>query len=226
MARPLIKEDRAKVFVLWTPREKKLFRSFRTPMDIQRYLNRLSYNAAPTSFAPRRVITEAMAHCFEGALFAAAALRWMGHRPLIVDLVAENDDDHVIAIFRRHGRWGAIAKSNTTVLRFREPVYRTLRELALSYFDMYFNTRGEKTLRSFSRPVDLSRFDSRGWMESKEDVDYISDYLYQIPHQQILSPAMRRTLEKADPALQRAGFMGANTSGLYKPGKKRPYEKK
>ena len=143
-----------------------------------------------------------------------------------IHLVAENDDDHVIAIFRRHGRWGAIAKSNTTVLRFREPVYRTLRELALSYFDMYFNTRGEKTLRSFSRPVDLSRFDSRGWMESKEDVDYISDYLYQIPHQQILSPAMRRTLEKADPALQRAGFMGANTSGLYKPGKKRPYEKK
>ena len=214
-----MKNDRATAFALWTPREKKLFRSFRTPMDIQRYLNRLSYNRAPTSFAPRRVITEALAHCFEGALFAAAALRWMGHRPLIIDLVAENDDDHVIAAFRRHGGWGAIAKSNTTVLRFREPIYRTLRELVLSYFDMYFNTRGEKTLRSFSRPVDLSRFDAMGWMESKEEVDYISDYLYQIPHRPLLSPAMRRALEKTDPALQRAGFLDANVSGLYKPKK-------
>ena len=220
MARPLMKNDRATVFALWTPREKKLFRSFQTPMDIQSYLNRLSYNAAPTSYAPRRVMAEAMAHCFEGALFAAAALRWLGHRPLIVDLVAENDDDHVIAAFRRHGGWGAIAKSNTTVLRFREPIYRTLRELVLSYFDMYFNTRGEKTLRSFSRPVDLSRFDAMGWMESKEEVDYISDYLYQIPHRPLLSPTMRRALEKADPALQRAGFLDANASGLFKPGKK------
>jgi hypothetical protein len=84
---------------------------------------------------------------------------------------------------------------------------------------MYFNTRGEKTLRSFSRPVDLSRFDTMGWMESKDEVDYISDYLYQIPHQPILSPAMRRALEKTDPALQCAGFLGANTSGLFKPGK-------
>ncbi|MCX6137690.1 MAG: hypothetical protein NTV54_09380 [Ignavibacteriales bacterium] len=189
-------------------------------MDIQRHVNRLSYNAEPTSYAPRRVILEGTAHCFEGALFAAAALRWMGHRPLIVDLVAENDDDHVVAVFRRNGRWGAIAKSNTTVLRFREPVYRSIFELTMSYFDMYFNTRGEKTLRSYSRPVELTRFDPRGWMESLEEADYISDYLYTIPHRELLSGAMKRCLEKTDPALQSAGFMGANTAGLYKPGKK------
>lgn len=110
-------------------------------------------------------------------MLAAAALRMHGHRPLVVDLKAtEADDDHVIAVFRQHGSWGAISKTNHAVLRYREPVYASIRELVLSFFHEYFLKNGKKTLRSYSQPVDLSRFDRRGWMTSEEDVWYIPEY--------------------------------------------------
>jgi hypothetical protein len=186
-------------------------------MDIQRYLNDLPYNSSPSSYGPRQVLKKQTAHCFEGAVFAAAALRWLGRPPLIVDIVAHNDDDHVIAVFTSHQRWGAIGKSNTTVLRFREPVYRTLRELVMSYFDMYFNTRGEKTLRGYSRPVNLSRFDDRGWMRDDDECEYISDHLYAVKHRPVLTSAMIRSLEMTDPALMNAGFLGSDADGLFQP---------
>jgi hypothetical protein len=105
------------------------------------------------------VLRDRLAHCFEGALFAAGALRALGHPPLLLDLEAVRDDDHVLAVFRRNGAWGALAKSNYAGLRFREPVYRTLRELAMSYFEDYYSVEGERSLRSFStRPVNLARF--------------------------------------------------------------------
>jgi hypothetical protein len=157
------------------------------------------------------------AHCFEGALFAAAALRVLGHTPCIVDLVAHNDDDHVIAVFRERGLWGAIAKSNTTLLRFREPVYRSLRELVMSYFEMYFNTKGDKSLVSYSRPVNLSRFDGLQWMTAPGDLDYIGDHLFSIAHIPVVPEEHRESLNRADKDVMKACFLGSIPSGLYKP---------
>jgi hypothetical protein len=202
---------------VWNPRELRLLRSFAAPIDIQSFLNRLPYNDRGTAMSPRAVMRERTAHCFEGALFAAAALRFLGHPALIVDLAADNDDDHVIAVFRENRLWGAVAKSNTTMLRFREPVYRTLRELVMSYFEMYFNTKGYKSLLSYSRPVNLARYDHLGWMTAAEDLHYMGDHLYAIGHIKVVPDAQRKLLSPADRDLLKACFMGAKGSGLFKP---------
>lgn len=135
----------------------------------------------------------------EGALLAACAFALQGRRPLLLDLAsAKGDDDHVIALFQEHGRWGAVTKTNHAVLRYREPVYRTLGELAMSYFHEYFLDDGRKTLRSYSRPVDLSRFNRRGWMVDEKDVWYIVDALNAAPHTDILLPGQGSRLRRAD----------------------------
>jgi hypothetical protein len=144
----------------------------------------------------------------EGALFGAAALRLLGYPPLLLDLEAVRDDDHVLAIFRAHGHWGAIAKSNYSGLRYREPVYRTLRELAMSYFEHYYNLRKEKTLRRYSRPVNLRRFDSIQWMTAGEDVWAIPEYLCGIFHRELLGPRMAARLGRVDDRLFAAGLVG------------------
>jgi hypothetical protein len=194
-----------------------ILRTFKTPIAIQLFINNLPYNSKPTALSPRCVYEQRTAHCFEGAMFAAAALHLMGYPPLIVDMEAENDDDHVIAVFKENNRWGAIAKSNTTLLRFREPVYGSLRELVMSYFEMYFNTEGFKSLRTYSRPVNLARFDNRNWMTTNEDLEYIGDYLYKIPHMKILSNSEIKKLQRADKDIMKACFLGSNAAGLFKP---------
>lgn len=201
---------------MWSPVERQLIGRFRTPYDIQQFLDSIPYNPAGECRSPRLVLTEPRAHCFEGALFAAAMLREMGHLPLIVDMAAENDDDHVIAVFRSGNLWGAIAKSNTSALRFREPVYRTLRELVMSYFDFYFNTLGEKSLRSYTRPVNLTRFNKKNWATSSDDLEYIGDYLYTVRHYPVAGPEVLARLQKADKLLMDAVFLGANEEGLFK----------
>ncbi len=149
------------------------------------------------------------AHCLEGALFAAAALSLQGHLPLIVDLSAVRDQDHVLAVFRRAGHWGAVATSKYSGLRFREPVYRTLRELVMSYFEHYYNLTGEKTLRSYSRPVDLRRFDRVHWMTAESDLWEVASYLGAVPHLRLVTAAMVRGLQPIDPRLKAAGLVGA-----------------
>ena len=191
-----------------TAAEKRLFKSLPTPWKIQAFLNSLPYNTEPngdTCRSPRRVMRDRTAHCFEAALFAAAALRMNGMPPLILDLVAVRDTDHVIAVYKLDGNWGAIAQSNYSGLRFREPIYRTIRELAVSYFEDYYNPQGEKTLREYSRPVNLSRFDSMEWMTAEEDVWNIAEYLVDIPH----TPMFRSTRRMhADQRLIDAGLVG------------------
>jgi hypothetical protein len=139
----------------FSKRELRTLRGLQRPERIQRFLDEeVGYDTGDGGArcrSPRRVLRERLAACMDGALFAAAALRVNGHPPLLLDLEAERDDDHVLAIFRQHGRWGAIAKSNYAGLRFREPVYRTLRELVMSYFEHYYNLRREKSLRNYSR---------------------------------------------------------------------------
>jgi hypothetical protein len=191
-----------------TLQENQLLRSLSTPWKIQKYLDALPYNKEPngdTCRSPRRTIRDQTAHCFEAALLAAAALQVNGEPPLILDLESVRDDDHVIAVFRIDGHWGAMAKSNYSGLRFREPVYRTLRELVMSYFEHYYNLKGEKTLRAFSRPVNLSRFDGMDWMTAEEDVWEIPEYLTTIAHTPILKTTRRMYMDKR---LYEAGLLG------------------
>jgi hypothetical protein len=202
---------------MWTQSESDFIHQFKKPYDIQLFLDSVPYNPNAECRSPRKVIAEQKAHCFEGALFAAAMLRELGFKPLIVDMMAENDDDHVIAVFKIRNKWGAIAKSNTTALRYREPVYASLRELIMSYFDFYFNTLGDKSLRSFSKPVDLSRFDRKNWSESDDDLEYIGDYLTRISHTTLLDTESITNLQRVDQKLMDAVFLGANAAGLFKP---------
>lgn len=142
---------------------------------------------------------EKRAHCIEGAMLAALAFRIHGQKPLILDLEsAFHDFDHVVALFKQHGCWGAVSKTNHAVLRYREPVYRTIRELVLSYFHEYFDQNGFKTLRRYSHPVDLSRFDKQDWMTSEEDVWFVAKYLLDVAHKPLLTRAQIATLRRAD----------------------------
>ena len=204
----------------WTKSELAVFKTLSTPMKIQLYLNRLAYDPEPGTASPRLVMKEKKANCFEGALFAAAALRSIGYPPLLVDMRAVNDDDHILAVFRRNEAWGCVAKSNYTVLRFREPVYRTIRELIMSYFDVFFNPIGEKTLREYSAPFDLRRFDKDEWMTTDRDLSDIGDALDRARHFRIVSRKQIRDLQIADRDLVKAGLMGATRAGLFKPKKK------
>ena len=206
----------------WTAAERRLLARLKTPPAIQQWLGDLEYDADYRARSPRRVMRERKAACFDGAMFAAAALRELGHRPRLVDLRAWNDDDHVLAVFTLDGRWGAVAKSNTTVLRYREPVYRSLRELVMSYFEVYFNTAGQKTLRSYSRPLDLATLDGRRWQTDEDDLNWIGDHLDALQHLPVVTSAQVRALAPVDPDLVRAGFLGANPAGLFQPERRKP----
>lgn len=194
-----------------TPAELRYFRSLKTPHGIQRALDAMPYHLADTAWSPRRVVAERTAHCLEGAIFAAAALRVLGHPPLLFDLEAERDTDHVLAVYRIDGHWGAIAKSNFTGCRGREPVYRTLRELAMSYFHIYCNLRQEHTLRTYSRPVNLARFDRRRWMTAERPVWFIAEHLCEIPHTRLLTPRQIDRLGRVDARTFRAECVGRIT---------------
>jgi len=185
----------------FTPRELWLLRGLKTPAGVQRLLDSMPYHLGSTAWSPRRVLRERTAHCLEAAIFAATALRVLGYPPLLLDFESVPDDtDHVIAVFRQRGRWGAVAKSNYAGLRYREPVYRGLRELAMSYFEGYVDVRGRRTLRTFSQPVNLARFDRShpGWMTSEKSLWWIPEYLVDIPHTKLLTPGMTRALTRAD----------------------------
>ena len=189
---------------MWTPKERAHFRTLSTPAKIQDFLNSLRFRIVggnETCHSPRLVLRHREAQCIEGAMFAAAALRFHGYQPLIVDLVSTaQDQDHVITVFEIDGCWGAISKTNHGVLRYREPVYRSVRELVMSYFHEYFlQSNRKKTLRSFSKPVDLSRFDGQGWETSEEPIWYIPEYLLTIPHSPILNRSQIARLRIADP---------------------------
>ncbi len=195
------------------PNERRIFDRLSTPAKIQRYLDdEIGYNKEPqgdTCYSPRTVLKRRVAHCVEGALFAALALRRLGHPPLIVDLEAVRDSDHVLAVYRANGRWGALAKSDYAGLRSREPVYASIRELAMSYFEHYYNPAGEKTLRAFSRPVNLARFDrTLNWMTTSAELWGIPEYLCTTPHTKILTREMERALSRMDHRLYKAGRVG------------------
>jgi hypothetical protein len=194
----------------FTWRELRSLQALRSPAGVQRPRDALPYHRATPAWSPRRVLRERTAHCLEGAIFAATALRVLGFPPLLLDLEAVQDTDHVIAVYRIEGHWGAIAKSNFSGLRCRVPVYRTLREMVMSYFEDYINLRGDRTLRAHSRPVNLARFDRLhpGWMTSEADLWWIPEHLVEIPHTPILTPALERSLFRADRRALEAAVVG------------------
>jgi len=201
----------------WNDDEIRFLRKLSNPDKIQAFLDSIDYNPNYECRSPRWVMKKRSAHCFEGALFAAAAFQFIGYKPQIVDMKAFNDDDHVIAVFREDGYWGAVAKSNFTSLRFREPVYHSLRELIMSYFDFFFNINGEKSLRSYSLPFDLTSFNGRNWSTTDEDLEYIGDKIESLHHFPVVSEKMIRKLSKASISMLNAGLLGSKPEGLYIP---------
>jgi hypothetical protein len=186
----------------------RTLRALKTPARIQKFVDAIQYQYADTAGSPARVLRERKGHCLEGALIAAAALRVNGHPPLVMDLEAVRDDDHVVALYRERGLWGGIAKSNFAGLRFRAPIYRTLRELALSYFEHYYNLRGERTLRSYSMPVNLARLDSQHWMTAEEDVWCVPELLIAARHYALFPDKVARALPRLDRRSFEAGMHG------------------
>lgn len=199
----------------WNAEELRQLCALDTPEAVQAYLDAIPYNDEPTCRSPRRVLRDRKAHCMEGALFAAAALERLGHPPLLVDMRAERDDDHILALFRAGDRLGAVAKSNFTGLRYRSPVFRSLRELVMSYFEDYFNSDGELTLRGYTRPIGLGGDRFGQWRTREDDLDDIGDHMDGLAVIRIVTPAQVRRLRRVPPAEMEAGLLGANPKGLW-----------
>jgi hypothetical protein len=180
-------------------------------------LDATPYSADPIYRCPRSVLRDRRAHCFDGAVLAAAAFRHLGLPPRIVDLRAWRDDDHVITVFLRDGAWGAVAKSNVVGLRWREPVYRGLRELVMSYFDEYYNLEKVRALRAYSAPLDLARYDRYAWCTDDACMERIAVKLDRMRHTDLLTPAQVAALRPVDERRFAAGLMGSEEAGLYKP---------
>jgi hypothetical protein len=199
----------------WSRAERARLRRLSTPRRIQDLLDQFAYRVEDRPASPRRALAEGRAHCFDGALLAAAALRFHGHRPLLLDLRAIHDDDHVLAVFKVEGAWGAVAKSNFVGLRYREPIHRTLRELALSYFEPYYSLRRQRTLRQYSaRPLDLRRFDRLGWEFEEAVAPVLAQRLDELPHHSLLTPAQAGRLTRLDDRSVRAGMVGTDLAGV------------
>ncbi len=181
-----------------------------SPAKIQGFLDALPSNfeiGGQTCLPVREVLRQRRAHCIEGAMLAACALWVHGEPPLLMDLRAERDYDHVVALFRRGTFWGAISKTNPPVLRWRDPVYRSLRELAMSYLHEYANNRAQKTLRSYSRPFDLRGFDPTLWVTGRKNCWEVGEAVDEIRHYRLVTKRQARVLRLRDPMERKAGAL-------------------
>ncbi len=204
----------------WTKEELSVLAGLTSPDKIQAFLDNIPYSADSIYRCPRSVIRDRKAHCFDGGIFAAAALRRLGHPPLVVDMLAVRDDDHILAIFKRNGYWGAVAKSNFVGLRYREPIHRNLRELIISYFESFYNIEREKTLRSYTVPLNLAAFDAIHWTICDPSMDRIAERLDGMRIIPLITSAMAEAFVPVDDKTYAAGLLGANENGLYRPAKK------
>ena len=201
---------------LWNKGELNILRSFDSPESIQAYLDRIPYNPGDTCLSPRGVMRCRKAHCMEGALFAAAGLEFIGFKPNIVYIIADRDDGHALAIFKKNCKYGSLAKSNFTGLRYRSPIYRSIREVVLSYFEDYFNTKKELTLRAYTQPLYLTNKLFSNWQTRESDLEDISDYLDTLRTYTIVTSKEAKSLRMVDDRLFKAGLFGADKKGLYK----------
>ena len=204
---------------LITSAEKELLDRLDRPAKIQAFFNTVTYSDDHFYRCPLRVLRERKGHCFDGALFAAMALRRIGFPPLILEFIPnERDDDHIIALFKKRGHWGAVAQSNFTGLRYRDPVFRSLRELVMSYWGDHFNAVGEMTLRGYRGPINLKVFDRLEWMSRNEGLDELADGPNGMNRYRVIpliTEAMAADLDLADERTVRAGLLNANPKGLF-----------
>ena len=201
----------------WTVREHRVLRGLRSPAHIQGFLDELEYEEKAGPVSPRAVIRNGRAQCFSGALFACAALRELGHPPRLMYIDAVSDDVHCLALYESRGLWGAVAKSNFTTLRSREPVYPYL-SLGLSYFDGFFNTYGKRTMRSFTVPIELEMFERRGWRFSAGSLPYIDQALDRAAKAWVLPRRRIKEVSRVSELLRTAGLLGSRPEGLWRPG--------
>lgn len=201
--------------MMWTQDEEQFLRSLSSPAKIQIYLDQLIYNPSDFSTSPRYVMMTQDAHCFEGCLFAAAALELQGHKPLLVHFQAHNDDYHTITVYREKTGWGAISKSNTTLLAGRKPFYRTIRELVMSYFDFYFNTEGHLSLYAYTAPINLNKYNHWDWRRSDDDLLELGKIFSQLPHFETTDLSSLKKSSQVTKRVMDACFLGADPDGLY-----------
>ncbi len=205
-----------------TKKEESVLRKLNTPKKIQDFLDKIPINfdyKKDTCMSPRVVLRKNKCHCIEGAIFAAACLKLQGKPALIVHLKAnKNDDDHVIAVFKQ-GAWGAISKTNHTVLRYRDPIYKSIRELVMSYFHEYTDKKGRKNLRSYSKPLNLAIFDKKNWLTSEKDLWYIDSFLDKVKHFKLVDKKQTKNLRKAEKFVRQVDKITQ-----YKPGKKNRFK--
>jgi hypothetical protein len=196
--------------------ERTIVSGLTEPAHIQAFLDSIPYSTDEFYRCPLRVLRERVAHCFDGSVFAAAVLQCIGYPPLILNMFSNGrDDEHLLALFKMGGHWGAVAKSNFVGLRYREPVYRTIRELVMSYFEQYYNTEREKTLRGYAVPLNLTRFDALNWMTADETLELIARRTDEIRRVQLIDAKMEKRLCPVDNRSFQAGLLGADPKGLY-----------
>ncbi len=201
-----------------TAQERRVLAGLSSPRAIQDFLDDCAYSSDEFYRCPLRVLRERRAHCFDGALFGAAALRRLGYPPRILDLLSDGrDDEHLLALFKADGRWGAIAKSNFSGLRYREPVYASVRELAMSYFEPYFNLARERTLVGYTGPLSLAPFDRLHWTVSDDHLERIAERTEQIRRVDLITDAMHARLTPVDERAYQAGLLGSDAAGLFQP---------
>ena len=197
---------------MWTPSEKKFLQSLKTPLKLQSYLDGLVYNTQDSALSPRYVMMSKDAHCLEGGLLAAAVIELWGYKPLMVSLQAEDDDHHVITVYKGKKGWGSFSKSNTTLLRGRDPVYASVRELVMSYFDFYFNLKGQKSLYAYSLPINLNHYNHWNWRTSDEDLNNLGKSFNDVVHYEILTQKELKALPKVNQLIRKASYLSANLS--------------
>ncbi len=194
----------------------KTFAKLDTPWKIQEFVSNIPYNPLDNCQSAEKVLIKNKAHCLEGSFVAAAALENLGHEPRLLHLRAHRDDDHAVVLFQEKGLWGAIGKSNTTLLSWRQPYYRDLQELVMSYFPFYFNTKGQLSLCEWAGPIELNRFKKWNWKTGDDDLSELDQQLFKVKGHKIFTPRAIEKLPKVTPLLNAACFLGANKKGLYK----------
>ncbi|NLI77220.1 MAG: hypothetical protein GX442_12355 [Candidatus Riflebacteria bacterium] len=201
-----------------TAAERKAIRGLTSPPAIQAFVDGFTYSSDHFYRCPLRSLRDGLAHCFDGALFAAAALRLIGLPPLLLEMLPnDRDDDHILAVFKTDGHWGAIAKSNFVGLRYREPIHRTLRELVISYFEAYYNVAREKTLRGYTLPINLTALDRHAWMTRDDGLDEVANALDRARKFPLITAKMAKRLCPVDPRTYESGLQGSVATGLFQP---------
>ena len=202
-----------------SPELRQVLDSLDTPLKIQIYLDSIVYDGADIDRSSVQVMEQGRSHCLDGGLFAAAALRRLGYPPMIIDLVPapNTDDDHVLALFRRNNHWGAVAKSNFVGLRYREPVYKSVRELVMTYFEAYHSLDYSRTLRGYTRPFNLAAFDRFNWETTEEGVKRVSKRLYSLRSIPLLNQKIISELTRVDIITFRSNTLVTNVTETFKP---------